>query len=852
MRLRRTRALVACVVAFAVWASSLRPAAAATPEETPEALQALALLDASCEKSASPSEGLPEIKSMLGRAGRRSIQLAQESPTAAPTETPPAGNPGGTPIPGVSPTPQLQRPPIAPGVLIPPTAPGQTAPPTAPPVPTPTPSPTISGPIPIERPTGPPPTVAPAGGTPTAFPTATPTPGATATIAPLEPGKILLLADKFSGSTKEDQPQDFSGNVNLFYDQGVIVGDHAHYDGVRYLDFTGNPYIRNHVGDTVLRGDIIRFDRQTQQATLLKGVGETTEGVERGKLHFRSQEMVTHKGGNTEGKNAFWTTCENARGGYHMESKSFDLRPGDKLVARKVTVYLGGLAIFYLPVLVIGLAQKAGPPRSSFLPEVGFSQAEGAWIKTRFGFGNSPYYYGYYRVEYFTKLGLGLGYTAIIGTHNRRRQAQVDFYRSPPKPTGGANNFSLNEQDQWTSKLRSQIQAQYISNYGPLVIGQPPSLTVGGSVGYTGSRSNSQLTFQDYRQSSQQGSLNLGLTETLNFRQNLTEAFTFGYTRNYNQLAGVGNSIGTTNFQSLTNYSTPWATYSLNYQRQNSETPSGKYILPELQVQPRAIFPYERLLPITMQFLLGEYTEPQTPFSTARGEVSINFGPLIAHFWGSDFTGSFHVRQDAYATGDLKAELDQQLALTTPFGKHILNSVTYSETNSNGPQALPFTTFDLLSGASHGAQDVLQLYNRDVWVLRLADGTAFNRQAQPLSYSLTVRPSFRSYVSINGAYNPGPGNGFYQTQFQLITPFGYKTDLQFATNIDWKNKGRLVSKTIFLRKIIGDCYDIRASYNQDLKLFSLGFDLLAYPSHGVNFGLGQTGSIIPGNLTGAF
>ncbi|MBV8149999.1 MAG: hypothetical protein JOY59_00455, partial [Candidatus Eremiobacteraeota bacterium] len=156
------------------------------------------------------------------------------------------------------------------------------------------------------------------------------------------------------------------------------------------------------------------------------------------------------------------------------------------------------------------------------------------------------------------------------------------------------------------------------------------------------------------------------------------------------------------------------------------------------------------------------------------------------------------------------------------------------------------------SGASHGAQDVLQIYNRDVYVLRLSDGTSFNRQAQPLSYSFTMRPSQRSYFAFNGSYNPGPGNGFYTTQFQLITPFGYASDLQFAANADWKNKGRIIDKTIFYRKVIGNCYDIRISYNQDLKLVSLGFDLLAYPSHGLNFGLGTTGSIIPGNLTGAF
>ena len=876
------RAALACLIAFALLSWTVAPASAAETSSSPEALQALALLDLSCDSTPAAERAararLPSIKSMLSRAGRRSLSLATApipaqarlpadaglielaqaeataTPAVSPTPTLPAGDAGGTPLPGVSPTPALQRPPIGPGVLIPPTAPGQTAAPTAPAVPSPSPTPTQpTGPIPIVRPTGPPPTVAPVGGSPTPFaaPTA-PGPQPSQTIAPLEPGKILLLADKYSGSTRDNQPQDFSGNVNLFYADGVIVGDQAHYDGVRYLDFTGNPYIRNNSGDTVFRGDIIRFDRVTQHATLLKGRGETTQGVEKGKLHFTSDEMITERSGRTMGTNTNWTTCENSRAGYHMQSKTFEMRPGDKIIARKVTVYLGAFAIFYLPILIIGLAQSSGPPRSSFLPQFGYSQSEGFWVKTRLGFGKGPYYNGYYRIEYFSRLGLGLGYSAVFGTRSARRNAQVDFYRSPPKPSGGANNFSLTENEQYNPRLRSTITTQYVSNYGPLVIGQPPSLTIGGSFGYTGSRSNEQFTFSRYSQGTLQGALNLGYTETLTFRRNLSEAFNVGYTRNYNSASGVASAIGTAHFQSLTNYTTNWALYSLNFDKTLSQTPSGKQVVPELQIQPRAIFPNQHIVPINTQLTIGDYTEPATPFSTGRGELSLNLGPAIAHFWNSDFSASLRVRQDAYATGDLKAQIDQQGSLTTPLGHHILNAITYSETNSNGPQAIPFNTFDLLSGASHSAQDVLQFYNRDAYVLRLSTGTAFNRAAQPVSYSLTVRPSYRSYVSVNGSFNPGPGNGFNTTQFQVITPFGRATDLQFAGTFDWKNKGRLLSKAIFLRKIIGDCYDVRISYNQDLKQVTVGFDILAFPSHGVNFGLGQTGSIISGNLTGAF
>ena len=78
-----------------------------------------------------------------------------------------------------------------------------------------------------------------------------------------------------------------------------------------------------------------------------------------------------------------------------------------------------------------------------------------------------------------------------------------------------------------------------------------------------------------------------------------------------------------------------------------------------------------------------------------------------------------------------------------------------------------------------------------------------------------------------------------------MTPLDRNSDIQFGTFIDWKNKGRFEDKVIYYRRVIGDCYEVRVSYNQDLKTVNVTVDLLAFPSQAVNFGLGQQTSIIP-------
>jgi hypothetical protein len=53
---------------------------------------------------------------------------------------------------------------------------------------------------------------------------------------------------------------------------------------------------------------------------------------------------------------------------------------------------------------------------------------------------------------------------------------------------------------------------------------------------------------------------------------------------------------------------------------------------------------------------------------------------------------------------------------------------------------------------------------------------------------------------------------------------------------------------------VGECYEIRASYNQDLKQVFFTVTLLAFPSQSANFGIAQAASlssVIPGSLTTA-
>jgi hypothetical protein len=522
----------------------------------------------------------------------------------------------------------------------------------------------------------------------------------------------------------------------------------------------------------------------------VNGRGETTEGVEQGKLYYRAQNLETTKSGVAHGDHAWFSTCENPRGGYHVEARSIDVKPNDKLIARKATLFLGAAAVLFLPILVIPLRNVKDVRRTStFVPQLGYSQLEGLYEKSRIAFGADEYYYGVYRVDYATKRGLGLGYIATIRRKDNKRQTFIDAYTANDRIANALQNrLNIIDTENFAQNLRGQFGVNYNSDFGPNIY-LPPQYTVNGSLVRTGANSSQNLTFSRNIQGSLYDSLNAAFVDTLRLGPALTQAFNVSYT----SYTSTYQTTSTLHLNALTQFTTRFADYTFTVDKTDTQFPSNYDKVPELQITPHIVL---GRFPVQTQVTYGTYTEQQNAFTTQRLNLFANLPVYFRVFHDSDFTASASINQDLYGTGDAKAIVTQQASLSTPFGNHFVNSITYNEQNPMGPSDVPFQTLDHLVSASHGAQDVLRIYNKDVYSLSLATSTFFNRQAQPISYQLTSRPSPRSVFIVGGFWAPGAGNGFGITNVQIWTPFGRGTDIAFTTNVDWKNKGRLENKNI--------------------------------------------------------
>ncbi|MGB8910280.1 MAG: hypothetical protein WCC84_16155, partial [Candidatus Cybelea sp.] len=653
----------------------------------------------------------------------------------------------------------------------------------------------------------------------------------------------------------QGQPSDAIGNVHIYYGDEEIVGEHAHFDGVRTITITGHPFLVNHEHNSVLTADVIVFDTVQQTAKLTNGKGASDEGLERGLVHFSADDLHTDPDGTAHGLDPYITTCENPRGGYHITGKDMEVYPGDKIVIHKAVLWLGAAAVFYLPLIVIPLRSLTNQRvRQRWFPEVGYDSYEGAWIKIQIPFGKDQYYYGYYIVNYFTKLGLGLGYVGFYAPKSGRRTVSVNVYTINGYNGGGRQyNAAIGEQENITQHLRSNFQFAYQSNYGPLY-NIPPNETFSEAIVHQTAQTSQNYSYTHTSVGGQSSSDSFTFTDTRQFNENLQQTTTYDISDSSASFPGITSFSNQSEFDYLLQYTTSGADYQMEWDKTYALEATGINKIPEFEVRPTDFFQHF-FIPLAADLTAGEYSNPAgegQPQSLATWRVDANLvaGPLEAKVLGSDFQGTVTVDQYAYGTGDLKAAIEQDLSLTTPISQHVVNTLTYNEANYNGPALVPFQYLDQQpTENTKNAQDMIRLFNDDVYAFSVGWATNFDGVAQPLSYQLSARPSPRSVVLLSGSFIPGPGQGFETTNLQLSTPFGRDASLQFVTNINWRPSlglGEFFSdKIIYYTRTIGNCYQLLVLYNESQQAVNVGINLLAFPSQTAVFNIGQPQPVIP-------
>ena len=144
--------------------------------------------------------------------------------------------------------------------------------------------------------------------------------------------------------------------------------------------------------------------------------------------------------------------CGKEQDAYGFKAAEITLYPGDRLIARNVTILAGGVPVFYLPIVVIFLNDPSRQPRLDINQSAG---SDGLTVDLDLPFTVSDFGQGFTLLRYFEKrtpaFGFGVDLTLydLFGGSNRSRF----FFMALPPPVGSLTGVQLAYQVSGTGEL---------------------------------------------------------------------------------------------------------------------------------------------------------------------------------------------------------------------------------------------------------------------------------------------------------------------------------------------------------------------------------------------------------------
>ena len=373
------------------------------------------------------------------------------------------------------------------------------------------------------------------------------------------------------------------------------------------------------------------------------------------------------------GQESSFTTCNKEVPHFHLDSESSTIEPGREAILKKVDIVILGHKVLSLPVLWIPLGDRS----FKYLPQVGQSPDEGYYIKNTYGFPMRGDDRGAIRVDYMSKLGLGLG--ANYYYRNKNMNGVLKGYGI----FGNSKTFLISSQHEqrlgWADLLvDTDIQN---NNY----LSAPGTTTVNNRV---------QLKFPKFTSFSfSQQAQSSSAFSSYNQTTTITDARVWGkFNSNFDvTLNRSGGSAGvsreTADVRILESDDVKKGVVSLEYQR---SIPIGDVsnFFPSSDKTPVLAFKTDsnrlygpnmfKTLPFRMEVTVGEYLDPILKERISRTSFDFGFNRATRDKgnWRWDFNGDFHQNLYSDNTAQYKITLGQNL--TYAIAKQVTFNVRYS------------------------------------------------------------------------------------------------------------------------------------------------------------------------------
>ena len=697
---------------------------------------------------------------------------------------------------------------------------------------------------------------------PTATPTPPPNPNGTPTPPPLPIGIARVTADQLYGNNGPGGGFTAYGHVRLDYADATVVADQAVYSSTtKILRATGHVLLTQSDGDTAT-ATALEYHSDTDRVEMFDVVGSTAaiyaQGEQiQGKLYYKGKEVILDPGGHTIIKNGYITTCEPNHVAYHITGREIEIRPRDRVIAKGSALYLGKVLVAALGVLALPLAEVAQQRRQNeYAPRIGYNSVYGVFIREFINFYRGPNWYGTYHVDFYQKVGIGLGADLFFQRQDARGGGELTVYNlnnnaKQQALTGTRNSTqaNLNMSRLFSDHLQGALSFSY-SGQSAIFTALPTTTSTNLSLTHTGARSTTSyvVTNTATGPSKSFGSI---LQHTIAFSPSFSQTVGLNLQDNTNPGAfsraiglNADTHVSARSFDADLVVQTNHGSQTNNIGLPGGETTTpviGIQRVPEFTLRARPFQLQNLRLPISVALIDGIYNDGYDNIETSRLDFTSQIGPGVYRIGNSAIVNaSATLHQDAYGTGDLLGAIGYQASLQDYIGHHADNTLFYTAQSVRGFTPMP--ALDALSGSDQ-ISEVLNVYNSMYYRFTASTNYDFkNKFLSSINYQLNASPSAFSFFSVGTSYDPH-GTGYSPLVIAFATPVTRTDYLQFTGSYDFHLHG-LQGQNYYLTHTVSDCYVVRVAYHQPLKEVDVSFSLLAFPSQSASFGINNNGPII--------
>ncbi|MDO8588676.1 MAG: hypothetical protein Q7T82_16735 [Armatimonadota bacterium] len=585
-----------------------------------------------------------------------------------------------------------------------------------------------------------------------------------------------------------------TGNVRATYREYTVTSGKAVSDQKTSIATFEENVVLSAQGVEV-KGEQLTLNLKTRQWELKSAnstlTPEALKGSAKSPVFISGRQLTGTADNQVSVRDGSLTTCNLPEPHYVLEAREVDVYPERKVIAKKVTLYALGHKFFTLPALSIPLNRPGS--RSNLIPQVGQTQAEGAFVKTAYNYLATKNSSGAIKLDLMSRKGFGQGvehtYTfakavgSLTAYHLFDRTLGMDSLTGRLAHKQQLGNVVVNFLSDYRSNSYQFAPNTTTSNTGLSLVRNVKDVN-------TELRAHRTLT-------SGFGSFET-LTTVLTHRQKLLGAnsvVTLDYAR-------FGNSTSPTDNQELNSrvqlsrhlQRYDWQlTFNKRYdldadEFQGDERFSSLDRIPELTLQSDTSrlgrsLPFA--IPATLALSVGRYNERPLGIETERAMFEMNTRPRqrklgggLGLRFGAGFRQAFYGNQAAQYV--IRANTD----LTKKMGEKSSFVLGYRYQRPRGASAFRFD----FANTYNVATARLNIQETDKFKLSVTSGYNFAFPQLPwqdLAIRLRHTPSkvFSMYSSTGYDLNRSRWRGLIN-QFQVRAPGGFKLDLGTRYDIE--------------------------------------------------------------------